>query len=74
MNKISAAIDAGCRRFDGAIRGIGGCPFAQDALVGNAPTERMIELFENLGLWDVKNKRAWSHAQSLSAEIFSDKK
>jgi len=34
----------------------------------------MIELFENLGLWDVKNKRAWSHAQSLSAEIFSDKK
>jgi len=74
MNKILAAIDGGCRRFDGAIHGIGGCPFAQDDLVGNAPTERMIELFENLGLWDVKNKRAWSHAQSLSAEIFSGNK
>ena len=72
MNKISAAIDGGCRRFDGAIRGVGGCPFAQDDLVGNAPTERMIELFETLGLWDVKNKRAWSHAQSLAAEIFSE--
>jgi hydroxymethylglutaryl-CoA lyase len=72
MNKISAAIDGGCRRFDGAIRGVGGCPFAQDDLVGNAPTERMIELFETLGLWEVKNKRAWSHAQSLAAEIFSE--
>jgi len=74
MNKISAAVDGGCRRFDGAIRGVGGCPFAQDALVGNAPTERMIELFESLGLWDVKNQRAWSHAQSIAAEIFRDEK
>jgi hydroxymethylglutaryl-CoA lyase len=41
--KILAAYDAGCRRFDSAIGGLGGCPFAQDALVGNIPTEILIE-------------------------------
>ena len=41
--KILAAYDAGCRRFDSAIGGLGGCPFAQDALVGNIPTERVVE-------------------------------
>jgi hydroxymethylglutaryl-CoA lyase len=41
--KIIAAYDAGCRRFDSAIGGLGGCPFAQDALVGNIPTETVIE-------------------------------
>lgn len=41
--EILAAYDAGCRRFDSAIGGLGGCPFAQDALVGNIPTERVIE-------------------------------
>lgn len=41
--KIEAAYDAGCRRFDGAILGYGGCPMAQDDLVGNMPTERLIE-------------------------------
>jgi hydroxymethylglutaryl-CoA lyase len=41
--KVLAAYDAGCRRFDSAIGGLGGCPFAQDALVGNVPTEKAIE-------------------------------
>ena len=41
--KILAAFDAGCRRFDSAIGGLGGCPFAQDDLVGNIPTEIVIE-------------------------------
>ena len=40
--KVLAAYDAGCRRFDSAIGGLGGCPFAQDALVGNIPTENVI--------------------------------
>jgi hydroxymethylglutaryl-CoA lyase len=40
--KIGAAYDAGCRRFDSAIGGLGGCPFAQDALVGNIPTEVLL--------------------------------
>src|SRR6202051_4440790 len=41
--KILAAYDAGCRRFDSALGGLGGCPFAQDALVGNIPPEGLIE-------------------------------
>jgi len=41
--KIIAAYEAGCRRFDSAIGGLGGCPFAQDELVGNIPTETVIE-------------------------------
>lgn len=40
--KILAAYDAGCRRFDSAIGGLGGCPFAQDSLVGNIPTEKVV--------------------------------
>jgi hydroxymethylglutaryl-CoA lyase len=41
--KVVAAYDAGCRRFDSALGGLGGCPFAQDALVGNIPTESVVE-------------------------------
>jgi len=44
--KVLAAYDAGCRRFDSAIGGLGGCPFAQDALVGNIPTESVLAALE----------------------------
>ncbi len=47
--KVIAAYDAGCRRFDSAIGGLGGCPFAQDALVGNIPTERVVEALKQRG-------------------------
>jgi hydroxymethylglutaryl-CoA lyase len=47
--KILAAYDAGCRRFDSALGGLGGCPFAQDALVGNIPTEKVIETLTGRG-------------------------
>lgn len=47
--KIRAAYDAGCRRFDAAIGGLGGCPFAQDALVGNLPTEILVAELKSLG-------------------------
>jgi hydroxymethylglutaryl-CoA lyase len=47
--KILAAYDAGCRRFDSALGGLGGCPFAQDALVGNIPTEKVIETLKARG-------------------------
>jgi hydroxymethylglutaryl-CoA lyase len=47
--KIAAAYDAGCRRFDSAIGGLGGCPFAQDDLVGNIPTETVIETLGECG-------------------------
>ncbi len=42
LQKCLAAYDAGCRRFDGALTGLGGCPFAGDALVGNIPTEMVL--------------------------------
>jgi hydroxymethylglutaryl-CoA lyase len=47
--KILAAYDAGCRRFDSALGGLGGCPFAQDVLVGNIPTEKVIEALTGRG-------------------------
>ena len=47
--KIRAAYEAGCRRFDGAIGGFGGCPFAQDALVGNIPTETLVATLRQAG-------------------------
>jgi hydroxymethylglutaryl-CoA lyase len=47
--KILAACDAGCRRFDSALAGLGGCPFAQDALVGNIPTEKVVEALRERG-------------------------
>jgi hydroxymethylglutaryl-CoA lyase len=47
--KVRAAYHAGCRRFDAAIGGLGGCPFAQDALVGNLPTEALIAELAKLG-------------------------
>jgi hydroxymethylglutaryl-CoA lyase len=48
--KVLAAYDAGCRRFDSAMGGLGGCPFAQDALVGNIPTERVIDALGQRGV------------------------
>ena len=48
--KVLAAYDAGCRRFDSAIGGLGGCPFAQDKLVGNVPTEKVLGALQERGL------------------------
>ncbi|HEX4630659.1 MAG TPA: hydroxymethylglutaryl-CoA lyase [Chthoniobacterales bacterium] len=50
FEKILAAYDAGCRRFDSAIGGLGGCPFAQDDLVGNIPTEEVLRALEQRGV------------------------
>ena len=47
--KVLAAYDAGCRRFDSALGGLGGCPFAQDSLVGNIPTEKVLEALRTRG-------------------------
>ena len=48
--KVLAAYDAGCRRIDSVIGGLGGCPFAQDALVGNIPTESVISALQERGI------------------------
>ena len=50
VEKILAAYDAGCQRFDAAIGGLGGCPFAQDALGGNIPTEKLLEALAQRGV------------------------
>src|SRR6266852_253466 len=49
VEKVLAAYDAGCRRFDSALGGLGGCPFAQDALVGNIATEKVVEALQQRG-------------------------
>ena len=48
-DRIKAAFAGGCRRFDAAVGGLGGCPFAQDALVGNVPTETLVTTLKELG-------------------------
>ncbi|HEU0210052.1 MAG TPA: hypothetical protein VFQ78_13870, partial [Candidatus Udaeobacter sp.] len=66
--KVLAAYDAGCRRFDSAIGGLGGCPFAQDALVGNIPTERVFTTLEARG---IKFGQSLSDVVALNSEIAS---
>lgn len=69
-SKLSAAYTAGCRRFDGAINGIGGCPMAQDALVGNMDTLQMIPFFEELGVLSPINQEALRESVEIANEIF----
>ncbi|MGA2649007.1 MAG: hydroxymethylglutaryl-CoA lyase [Terracidiphilus sp.] len=69
--KIRAAYRAGCRRFDSAIGGLGGCPFAQDALVGNIATETLIAELNNLGA-DVSRFEPLDELRSASAAIATD--
>ncbi len=68
--KLDAAIAAGCKRFDGALKGIGGCPMAQDELVGNMDTELMIPYFMQQGLLHELNKEALQESLRIAAEIF----
>ena len=69
--KLDAALQAGCKRFDGALKGIGGCPMADDELVGNMDTERMIPYFEEQGLLNQLNKNALQQSSLLAAQIFA---
>jgi hydroxymethylglutaryl-CoA lyase len=66
--KVLASYDVGCRRFDSAIGGLGGCPFAQDVLVGNIPTEKLLEAFRSRGV-DTPIKKPLDEVVRLSAEI-----
>lgn len=70
LAKTEAALDAGCLRFDGALKGIGGCPMAQDELVGNMDTELLIGYFEQKGLLHNLNKEALTESLQIAAEIF----
>ncbi len=66
--KVVAAYDAGCRRFDSAIGGLGGCPLAQDALIGNIPTEIALETLAARGAQGLP-KKPLSEVIKMSAEI-----
>jgi hydroxymethylglutaryl-CoA lyase len=68
--KLQASVDAGCKRFDGALKGIGGCPMAQDDLVGNMDSEKMIAYFEEQQLFNNYNKEALAKSLRLAEEIF----
>ena len=68
--KILAAYDAGCRRFDSAVGGLGGCPFAQDALVGNIPTESVIEALQKRGV-SLPIRKSIERVMTINAEIGS---
>ncbi len=69
--KLQAAVKAGCKRFDGALKGIGGCPMADDELVGNMNSELMIEYFEEQCLLTDLNKEALTKSLQLAEEIFN---
>lgn len=68
VDKVLAAYDAGCRRFDSALGGLGGCPFAQDELVGNIPTEKVLEALKQRGVTP-PIQRSLENVLKASAEI-----
>lgn len=71
QEKLQTAVYAGCKRFDGALRGIGGCPMAKDELVGNMATELMINYFKDHNLLSSTNEEALQEALTLAEEMFT---
>ncbi|MDP4711361.1 MAG: hydroxymethylglutaryl-CoA lyase [Saprospiraceae bacterium] len=68
--KIATAYQHGCRRFDGALRGYGGCPMARDTLTGNMPTENMIGYLDEQGVCPELDREVLREAMDMAAEIF----
>ena len=68
--KLGAAYKAGCKRFDGALKGIGGCPMANDELVGNMDSELMIGYFDELGMLPPLDGAALTESLRIAGEIF----
>ena len=73
FEKIDAAYNAGCRRFDGAIQGFGGCPMAKDVLTGNMPTEKLVSYFtakkEETNLSTLSFESAYNESSKLFEEF-----
>jgi hydroxymethylglutaryl-CoA lyase len=69
-DKLEASVKAGCKRFDGALKGIGGCPMANDELVGNMNTEWMINYFKERNLLSELNEEALDNSLQIASEIF----
>ncbi len=72
--KVVAASNSGCKRFDGAIKGYGGCPMAKDDLTGNMPTEKLIQFFEENGIDHGLDTEAFGNAILLASKIFPTNK
>lgn len=68
---VEAAYSAGCTRFDGALRGLGGCPMAKDDLTGNMPTEVMLEWFSEQGIGTGIDSNNLQKALQASKMVFS---
>ncbi len=70
-DKVDAAYRAGCRRFDSAIKGYGGCPMAKDELVGNLPTEKLLSYFAQHHISVPVDRTAFENAYNEALRIFS---
>lgn len=70
MEKLDAAYKAGCRRFDTAIKGFGGCPMAKDDLTGNIATERLLDYLTTIGQETRLDKTAFDQAMEMSLDVF----
>lgn len=68
--KMEAAWNAGCRRFDHAVKGFGGCPMAADQLTGNMPTERVLEFFAEKGVETGIDPAAFNTAMAEAGSVF----
>ena len=70
--KVEAAYNAGCRRFDGAIQGFGGCPMAKDELTGNMPTERLLSFFTAVKEETNIKMTSFESAYNEASKVFND--
>jgi hydroxymethylglutaryl-CoA lyase len=70
MEKVDAAYQNGCRRFDGAIKGFGGCPMATDKLTGNMPTENLISYFSENKINTTINQEEFNTALIKAVQVF----
>jgi hydroxymethylglutaryl-CoA lyase len=68
--KLAAAYNAGCTRFDGALKGIGGCPMAAGELVGNMDTEHILEYLAEKKALPQINKAALAESLQLAGKVF----
>ena len=72
FKKIDSAFRAGCKRFDGAIQGFGGCPMAKDELTGNLPTEKLISYFNTLNKKTSINSLNFESCYNHALRLFND--
>jgi hydroxymethylglutaryl-CoA lyase len=71
FEKVNAAFESGCHRFDGAIQGFGGCPMAKDELTGNMPTEKLLSYFTSKKSQSNLNALSFESAYNEASKIFN---